>query len=745
MIGSVADWSGGEATEGGLPIDPALRVHEGLVAMPEAGTLVLRIRSPRPLRLWLDGTLLLDEGLSWRDFQRCVDAAAIWPADAGAVALRVEFGDRPRHPAFVDQSCPSRNRDAVMAAVERLHPDVLAVSIERAPAGGAGLGLRFVPTQFWREGVLWQHLLVRLPASGAERPSTQSSLPADQPTPWLTVRSSVLPHDAVDATTAAEGGLGLRRLHVPVADRDALPTPLRHAGEPEARPEPSRAVADELWLTVAGAGGDVSLSMPVFEPLGRLAPRRDYAPAAWPDPARLSAAAPEPLLPNALASLKPIYDEAWALLARLARRADPAVGFPSDFLSTGSNFTNFQFVWDTAFTAMAGAYGHRALPVSASLDLLYSRQFDGGYIHRQHDVRDGSPALFEPDFSPNPPLIALAEWRLAAVTGDRLRLKRVYPALADHHRWLAANRRLPDDAYWTTGLASGVDNAPSLGEAYPDLTAQMAHDAEVLGLIAGAIGLYEEAKTWREDRDRTAAALNARCWNSGAAIYATGLAGGGHNPNKVVTAFWPLFAGAAPPDRVEAMARHAEDPASFGRHHPLASLAADSPAYDSGGRYWLGSVWPPTNYVAIVGLWRCGYHELARRLALRHLAVVAEVFRETGKLWENYAPDVSAPGSWSGPDFGWSALGPIALLMEVVLGLDADALGNRLTWRVPSGDTSGVRRFPLGPATVDLACRAHGAHLIVEATTDAPFTLALEASTGVTERFCPPGTTRVIL
>ncbi len=741
----VSDWTAGYAASDGLPIAPADRFHEGRIPVPDGGTVVLRLSSPRPLRVWLDGTLLLYEGLSWRDFQRRVEAALIWPTAPGDVAMRVEFGERPRHPAFVDQSCPSRNRDAVMAEVDRLHPDRLALQIAIAPSGGVAAGVRFPAIQFWRDDILWQHVLVR-PIHAFDRPPTdQSSLPTDQAAAWLALSSPVIPRAAVEATSAAERGQGLRRFHVPVADDDTLPPPRRMAGERDDRPEPCRATVGCVRITLAGSGGSSDLDMPVYEPLGRLAPRRNYVPASFPSPEALAAAAPQPILPSELAGLRPIYDEAWSMLAGLARRADPTVGFPSDYLSTGSNFTHFQFVWDTALTVLAAAYGHRALPVTASLDLLYSRQFDGGYIHRQHDNRDGSPALFEPDFSPNPPLIALAEWQLAAITGDRLRLKRVYPALVAHHRWLFANRRLPDGAYWTTGLASGLDNAPSLGDAYPDLTAQMAHDAEILGRIADAIDLPAEAAHWRDEREQTAAALDARCWNDDIGIYATGLAGGGHNPNKLITAFWPLFAGVASTEQIGQMARHADDPSSFARHHPLPSLASDSKLYESGGRYWLGSVWPPTSYMAIVGLWRSGQHDLARSLATRHLAVVAEVFRDTGKLWENYAPDASLPGSWSGPDYSWSALGPVALLLQVVLGLEPDALTQRLTWRPPPGDISGVKRYPVGPATIDLSSRAHGKHWIVEVTTDAPFTLTVQSGADATEQFCPPGTTRLVI
>ena len=53
-------------------------------------------------------------------------------------------------------------------------------------------------------------------------------------------------------------------------------------------------------------------------------------------------------------------------------------------------------------------------------------------------------------------------------------------------------------------------------------------------------------------------------------------------------------------------------------------------------------------------------------------------------LWENYAPDDSAPGSHSKPGYvGWTGLPPIAVLFEDIFGLVPDAPSNRLTWRYP--------------------------------------------------------------
>lgn len=234
-------------------------------------------------------------------------------------------------------------------------------------------------------------------------------------------------------------------------------------------------------------------------------------------------------------------------------------------------------------------------------------------------MHDGSATAFEPDFSPNPPLQAVAEWKLDALTGDRSRLARAYPVLAAQHRWLVANRGLPDGTLWTTGLANGIDNSPSLGEGYPCLTAQMAHAAEIPGLMASDLGFAEEAAEWEAERRRIATALEAHLWSEEHGIYSTSLAAGGHNPNKIVTGFWPLWTGLVPSERVERLARQLLDPATFWRHHPLPSLAADSSHFVPGGQYWRGSVWAPTSAATMWGFARAGHPDLARRTALRHL------------------------------------------------------------------------------------------------------------------------------
>ena len=225
-------------------------------------------------------------------------------------------------------------------------------------------------------------------------------------------------------------------------------------------------------------------------------------------------------------------------------------------------------------------------------------------------------------------------------------------------------------------------------------------------------------------------------------IYSTSLRGGGHNPNKVVTAFWPLWAGAVPPERVEALARHLKDPASFWRHHPIPSLAADSPHFQPGGSYWLGSTWAPTNCAAIKGFDRAGRHDLAVETTLRHLTCMYEVYKETGHIWENYCSEKSERGSWSMAEYCWSAVGPIALLFEVIIGIQADAPNRTLRWTLPE-EIGGVRNLPLGQGTVSATWSPAQTGGTIDVDTDRPFTLAVTFKGKTTRHACKTGRQRV--
>jgi glycogen debranching enzyme len=466
---------------------------------------------------------------------------------------------------------------------------------------------------------------------------------------------------------------------------------------------------------------------------------------AWPTDDALLAKVPEPVLPEQYAGFMRLYRRSWQMTLELVRSPAAESGLPNAYVGTArKTFLNEMFMWDSCFTAMAYAYGWRAFPHTATLDDLYSFQQDGGYIPRETAAYDALPLLYEPDFSPNPPMPAVAELCFARLTGDVQRLAAVYPVLVGFHRWLQANRRLADGTYWTDGLANGLDNSPSLGEGYPDLTAQMAHAAECLAIIADAIGKPAEAGQWRAEQQEIGAACNAKLWSAELQFYATSLVGGGHNPNKVVTGFWPLWAGIVPAERIAPLARQLLDPQSFWRLHPVPSLAADSPSFRPGGDYWLGSVWAPTNTMVVKGFQRVGRIDLARQVTIKHLQAMLQVFDANGVIWENYSSDRFERGSRSGPDYSWSISGPIRLLIESLLGIEPDALSQTVRWTPIPGETLGLKRLALGPATISLLQGREQGKDVITVATDQPFTLELVDAQGQLVAYhIAPGSTRI--
>ena len=206
---------------------------------------------------------------------------------------------------------------------------------------------------------------------------------------------------------------------------------------------------------------------------------------------------------------------------------------------------------------------------------------------------------------------------------------------------------------------------------------------------------------------RLSLTVNERLWNENTAFYYDELADGTLSDVQTVGTFWALLAGVVPQERISSFVGHLEDPKRFGRPHRVPSLSADHQEYDPGG-YWLGGVWPPTNYMVLRGLDRAGYNDLAHELSREDLDHVIEVFQQTGTLWENYAPERTAPGNRAKDDFvGWSGLAPVAGLFEYVFGLRADAPSGRLLWDVRLLESHGVHDYPFGrDGVLDLSCEA---------------------------------------
>ena len=114
--------------------------------------------------------------------------------------------------------------------------------------------------------------------------------------------------------------------------------------------------------------------------------------------------------------------------------------------------------------------------------------------------------------------------------------------------------------------------------------------------------------------------------------------------------------------------------------------------------------------MVLKGLEKVGKYRMAYEIAENHLRNVVEVFRNTGTVWENYAPEKAAPGNPAKSDFvGWTGLTPIAVLFEYVFGIRADSRKNQITWDVNRTERHGVQNYPFRGGTVDLLCEKRSA------------------------------------
>jgi hypothetical protein len=443
--------------------------------------------------------------------------------------------------------------------------------------------------------------------------------------------------------------------------------------------------------------------------------------------AELEAHMPTPVLPRR-PDLVNLYWHCWELAARMVRHGTAANGFADTYVDAAFGGNIFQ--WDTCFIAAFARYSRELLPVLPALDNFYRRQDADGHVSREYRWENGA-ALWakRSGDSINPPLLAWAEWQCYRLHGQPARLHEVWPALDRYYRYLRDWHRIDNGLYWITDLGSGMDNTPRFAAGWADLSCQQALNATTMARIATEIG-DDTASEWYAEEHRVLARLiNDIMWDEADGFYWDVDANGAATKAKTVAGFWALLGDVAAPQQVARLVEHLRDPASFWRTHPFPTLAADHPMYKPQGDYWRGAVWAPTNYMIIKGLRHTRQTALAREAALRHVDAVERVYRATGTVWENYRADEDAPGVPARPDFvGWTGCGPIALLLEEIIGVEVDAHAQTVRWNITEGGSHGVLSLPFADGVVDLLIDADD-QITVRCTQ--PLTLEIEGRRGI--------------
>ena len=129
------------------------------------------------------------------------------------------------------------------------------------------------------------------------------------------------------------------------------------------------------------------------------------------------------------------------------------------------------------------------------------------------------------------------------------------------------------------------------------------------------------------------------------------------------------------------------------------------------------------------------FQELAEKY---YRACVAD-YQSHKTLRENMAPDkILGCGQ---PDFvGWSGLGPVANLIEYLLGFDIDAPGKTITWTIRQSERHGLTNLRFNGYQVDLVAEpasGHGPRHITVAS-GGEFTLRSGGVTRLSKNGSPP-------
>lgn len=400
-------------------------------------------------------------------------------------------------------------------------------------------------------------------------------------------------------------------------------------------------------------------------------------------------------------------------------------------------------VWDSFSMMHYARYGHQAYPFITQFDNAYARQHENGFICQESDNDNFEVYACHPVLTPF--LIGWAEWDYYQISGDLQRLRRVFMPLVKNYEWfMTYMRHNPDGTYGfvTPKLREpcGKDTHAFLPEltwttgAFP-ATAFRAAETLAMARIATLIGRHDMARFFTTEHRRLGDYINQHYWDAEHHLYNDRC-----DPNHVVAAYrdpklagqfiteikpgvfnvsaWtfvPVFAEIAPPERLQALVRLVQD-ADKGFDFPngIGDSSRLSPELTPDGK---AHILPPIPRVVQDGFTQAGYRAAVQDLAGRYCFAMAAAYKKEGTIRESLS--TTKPIFSGYPDFvGWGGVGPIANLIEYVLGIDLNVPRNTIVWHLHRTERHGLQHLKIGDFYVDLLCDER-------ATADAPCRLTV--------------------
>ncbi len=431
------------------------------------------------------------------------------------------------------------------------------------------------------------------------------------------------------------------------------------------------------------------------------------------------------------------------------------------------------WIWDSCFMSLFCKYAPDVFPGVETLNNFYEVLYNGKNLASVSvtaeepywtGYTEGEKAPIHIHLADNPPLFAFAEYENARLSGDVAHVRELLYTkqyLQKHYEWFEGLKEsvIPnnvshctcliseDCGYKWEGGRSGMDNTPrgrvgakatkerpnNPNMLWLDAICQQALSAKCIAKLFELLGDKEQGAVWNEKFLEKKAIVNRLYWSKEDAFYYD-IDCYTHEFYKVMTpaSFWALTAGIADKEQALQLATHTQNPDTLGGIIPLTSVARNDADFVASGGYWRGAVWMPTTYASLKGLAEYGMYDIARTIAkktLRHLYNTYAQF-EPHTIWESYSPEKCEPATTTDnttlvrKDFcGWSALGPICIYIEYLLGFHTiDAFEKKVYWEKPQtvGEI-GIRNLRFGEIVTDIV--ANGRECTV--VSNAPYTLLI--------------------
>ena len=482
----------------------------------------------------------------------------------------------------------------------------------------------------------------------------------------------------------------------------------------------------------------------------------------------------ESYIPQPICEQHPEYGEFYRKAWKLVREHVKDIpGMPqTPYMDEGFCDTQL-WIWDTCFMSLFCKFAQSRFPGVESFQNFYAVLHGGKSLpavipteNEPHwtNAIPGVPYTLRVHIPDNPPLFAWGEYENALLHGDKAYLKALLyekQSLQHHYEWFESlkekksfagvfipNKLLCEQyGYKWEGGCSGMDNTPRGRTCVPsperpnnpdmlwlDAICQQALSAKIVARLFTFVGDTKNAQRWTEKFEEKKRIVNKLYWDDEDAFYYD-IDSKTHAFYKVktVASFWPLIAGIASEKQAAALISHVLNPETFGGNLPFPSLARNDAEFSESGKYWRGSMWLPTAYATLRGMTEYGYHEEAAEAGFKIFDYMLKTYQsyEPHSIWECYAPvgyrpatDPDGIGTVRKDFCGWSALGPISVYLEYVLGFRyINAFDHVVKWDKPDRFQSdvGIKNLRFGNVITDIIANQNDCRVI----SNAPYTLEI--------------------